>query len=160
MRRSVGEFQGCTLTCHSGCVRGATLYLTLAQCFIGNTLVLLTLILTLQNKDMDRRCWRIWLWLYSIFVLFSANVIKRPKPIRNWSNWALSVYPKPNISYSSVPHSSIVVQTLLKTHQWATSLHWVTCSSITMNTHIDVYFESIPHECHKYPLGVLIHSWK
>lgn len=78
-----GEFRGCTLTCHSGCGRGATLYLTLASCFIGNTLVLLTLILTPQNKDMERLwCLRIWLVIYYVFLI--ANAIKRPKPRMNW----------------------------------------------------------------------------
>ncbi len=33
----------------------------------------------------------------------------------------------------------------LKTHQWATLLHRLTCSFITMNTHTVVYFVSILH---------------
>ncbi len=49
---------------------------------------------------------------------------------------------QPDISFSSVPQSSTV---WLKTHQWATLLHWVTRSAITMNTHTVVYFDSIPH---------------
>ena len=47
-------------------------------------------------------------------------------------------------------------KTIKKKHQWATLLQWVTCSSITKNTHIVVYFHSIPHThhpcCHKYSL--------
>lgn len=61
-------------------------------------------------------------------------------------------YPKPDISSSSVPQSSIVTQKLLKTHQWATQSHWPTCSFVTWtrtHTHIDL----IPHTpsgCSKY----------
>lgn len=43
----------------------------------------------------------------------------------------------------------------MKTHQWATLLHWGTCSSITINTYIVLYWASVPHTaawCHKYSL--------
>ncbi len=62
---------------------------------------------------------------------------------------------KPDISSSSVPWSSTVVQKLLKTCRWATLLHWMTCSFITMNTNTIVYFDSIPHKPQqKEPVGL------
>ncbi len=46
----------------------------------------------------------------------------------------------------------------IKIHQWATLLHWVTCSFITMNTHTVVYFDSIPHTPSCFPKYSLEHQ--
>ena len=39
----------------------------------------------------------------------------------------------PNRSVRLIPLCSIVIQTLIKTHQWVALLHWVTCCFNTMN---------------------------
>ena len=52
-----------------------------------------------------------------------------------------------------MPQSFSVVRKLLKTHQWAAPLHWVTFSLINMNTHSVVHFESVlcaPSCCWRY----------
>ena len=66
-------------------------------------------------------------WRFSTFFLLSTNLMCRAKPTMNWSTLKYCVYPKPKISYSSVPKTYVVVQKLLKIHQWVTPLHWLTC---------------------------------
>ena len=41
--------------------------------------------------------------------------------------------------------SSAIVQKLLKTRQWYTRLHWVTCSSIIMGTHTHTHTHTLTH---------------
>lgn len=55
----------------------------------------------------------------------------------------LSVQPKPNVAYSSVPQRSIVIKKLLKTHQLATLLHGVTCLFIIKNMGSVADYESV-----------------
>lgn len=74
------------------------------------------------------------------------------------------VHPTTDGSYSSVQQSSSVVRHLLKTHQWPTSMHWVTRSFMTGNMGTAVYFESIhnPAAINAQVLAkaVLIPCWK
>ena len=55
-----------------------------------------------------------------------------------------------------IPPAPLWCKKLLKTHQWATPLYWVTRSFVSMNTRAVVYFDSIPHtpcRCPEYSLG-------
>ncbi len=88
------------------------------------------------------KIYRIGLVMFCIFFV-STNPLKRPKPTLSWSYCqALCMHPKPDILYySSVLLASfIVVQKLLKTHQYVTLLHWVTHSFIIMNMGTVVFF--------------------
>lgn len=70
------------------------------------------------------------------YFFLSSKLEKNPKLTMNWSFWhVLTVYPKPNISYSPVPQSSIVAQKTITAHQWVTLLHRATCPFINMNSH-------------------------
>jgi len=57
------------------------------------------------------------------------------------SSWYSVFFIKAN---SSVLQSSVVVQQRLTTPRWVTTLHWMTCFSITMKLATDIYFETIP----------------
>lgn len=72
-------------------------------------------------------CYTVWLrfWWYSISHCPMSTVKLALTSIKAWYT----------VSSSSVPMSSIVVQKALETYQWATPLHWGTCSFITMKTH-------------------------
>ncbi len=99
-------------------------------------------------------CWRLeifyCIYIYFFFFFFSPKTHKKIK-----ASDELCVCAKLDISSSSAPYSSSVIQKLLRTHQWTTLLEWLTCSFITMNTHTVVYLDSIPHTpscCPKYSL--------
>lgn len=75
-----------------------------------------------------------------VFTLPPTHVM----PCLKFASCSVCVWMKPDISYSSVPQSSIV-QKLFKTHQWATAIHWLMCSFITVSTHTVFYFDSHTH---------------
>lgn len=64
-------------------------------------------------------------------ICFYSKLNERPKPAINWCEYqVLCVYPKPDISYSSLPKRSIFVKKLLKAHhvpicslKWTQQLH-------------------------------------
>ncbi len=69
----------------------------------------------------------------------------------NWCVWVCAVLVISYILTRTRPSKQVYLIPLC--HQWATLLLWVACSFITTNTHIVVYFDSIPHTpscCPKY----------
>ena len=91
-------------------------------------------------------------WGEILYKWFTTHNVSLSSPERKAEMTGLDIFyifpmkrPKPNnecptkkhcqcLFFLSVLQRSIVVQNPLKTHQWATDCHWVTCSFIT-NTH-------------------------
>lgn len=69
-------------------------------------------------------------WRFYTFLIVNKSY-EKTKRTMEWSySQVLSVHPRFDTVYFSVPQSSPFVQNPLKTH------HWVTCFFITMNTHM------------------------
>lgn len=78
--------------------------------------------------------------IWSFLIIFDFVLLSM-----NDSIMILPVLAKPDISFYSVPKTSIVVKNVLKTHQCTTLLQWEAYSFIKINMGTAVYFGLIPH---------------
>ncbi len=74
------------------------------------------------------------------FFKLSTNATKIQKPTTNLSLKTVFVKVSYVLSLCAIELHCCLTRKLLKTHQWATLLHWLTCSFITTNTHCSLYW--------------------
>lgn len=112
-------------------------------------------------------CSLIGLLFFGIFSLFNANNKKNAQNASEEKErtnmviiYILLIVQKSLIYLLLLCHrASLWYKNYFKKNHWATRLHWLTCSLITINTHTEGYSDPVPHTqscCPKHSLAYQI----